>query len=169
MSSATTDKHELCLSPRGRAAVLALVFVYLAFQVGMNTVLRMARPGTLEWFSPPFAAWSLYAGGSPIQRAVEVTVTDGSGREAAVDLDDYFAYRLPHRPAICMPERCEALLREKPTWPHERLLDVVLREYNARHAAAPAVAGSAWLVTWNMDTQERSEGERTLVATRRIE
>lgn len=160
--------EELCLSPRGRQAVLALFWVYLLFQVGMNTFLRMIPGDWREWVSPPFAAWSLYAAGSPEQRAVEVSVIDVHGLEKPVDLDEYFLHRQPHSSDISLPERCEPLLKTEPVEPHLRLLDVLLREYNRRHAHDPATAARSYLLTWNMDTQRRSEALRTLVAERRL-
>lgn len=154
------------MSRRGKRRVLIVFWLYLLLQVGMNTFLRMIPGDWIEWVKPPFGAWSLYAAGSAEQRAVEITVLDAAGREEAIDLDEYFAHRLWHRPHISLPERCEPLLKTAPTEPHQRLLEFILNAYNRRHPQAPAAAARCYLLTWNMDLQQRAQATRTLVAER---
>jgi hypothetical protein len=132
----------------------------------MNGFFQAGGPAPwTSWLTPPLARWSLYAGGEAVQEAVEVTLTDRQGREIPADLGDYFHYRMQHSPAVCTAERCEPILTPVPNAHHEKLLAVMLREYNLRHSAAPAVRASMYLRTWRLDSQTREQSDRTLLAT----
>ena len=160
LSADATNAPPLCLTPRKRRAIVIGIGVYMFIQLGMNSFFRMSSDGWTHWLKPPFAAWSLYSGGSAEQTALEITLTPPDGHGRQVNLDHYFAYRLPHRPGISLPERCEPLLVDTPNEHHAALLDKILREYGEAHPQTRPLRATAFLRVWDMDRQTRNQGER---------
>ena len=144
-----------------RVVLWAFVILTAVYEVVFLMDPRTSAPQPLAALSPPFGPSSLFLGGQEEQRAISVELVDAEGNAERIDLDDYFHYRLWHRPEVSLPERSQALLRSEPTGPHRRLLGVVAREYQRRHPDRPLSLGRVYLHRW--DFPDGSRDERILV------
>lgn len=166
MSAPSQSEEPLCHTPRKRMFLWWVCILYVAFLFLRNTVLLQNRSPAMQCLQPPFEIACLFLGGNRIQARVEVWLEDQHGKSELVDLKKLFHYRLPHRPHICGPERCEALVRTSSKVPHQKLADFVLNSHNEKYPESPAVKSSVFLVSWDLcQSDGTSETERELMAT----